>query len=69
LIPGAVKRKKKKPKKKKAGGTGPAKQTEPPRIGVSKLFLSGQYPIGEIRDYTDQYSLEQNELTAAIYGE
>ncbi|EJD54865.1 peptidase M24A, methionine aminopeptidase [Auricularia subglabra TFB-10046 SS5] len=43
------KKKKKKPKKK----TGAAKQSEPPRIGLSKLFADGVYPEGEIVEYKD----------------
>ncbi|KAI3622111.1 methionine type [Moniliophthora roreri] len=41
------KKKKKKPKKKKA------EQSDPPRIGLSKLFPSGVYPEGEIQPYKD----------------
>ena len=55
---GATKKKKKKPKKKKTGaggGGGANKQTSPPRTGLSKLFPSGEYPIGEIHEYTDKY--------------
>lgn len=43
------KKKKKKPKKKKAT------QSEPPRVGLSKLFPSGVYPEGELTDYKDEY--------------
>jgi methionyl aminopeptidase len=54
----AKKKKKKKPKKKKnaaAAAGGPAmKQTEPPSIGVSKLYPSGQYPVGEVSEYTGE---------------
>jgi methionyl aminopeptidase len=42
------KKKKKKPKKKKA------EQSEPPRVGLSKLFPSGVYPTGEIQEYKDE---------------
>lgn len=47
--PGAAskKKKKKKPKKKKVT------QSEPPRVGLSKLFPSGVYPEGEIQEYKD----------------
>ncbi|KAJ8084552.1 Methionine aminopeptidase 2 [Marasmius tenuissimus] len=41
------KKKKKKPKKKKI------EQSDPPRIGLSKLFPSGIYPEGEIQLYKD----------------
>ncbi|KAF8846131.1 peptidase M24A, methionine aminopeptidase [Paxillus ammoniavirescens] len=41
------KKKKKKPKKKKV------QQTDPPRIGLSKIFPSGLYPEGEIQPYKD----------------
>jgi methionyl aminopeptidase len=54
----SAKKKKKKSKKKKTGAAnGASKQSSPPRVGLSKLFPSGQYPIGEIRDYTDEYHL------------
>jgi methionyl aminopeptidase len=45
----AKKRKKKKrPKKKKA------EQSDPPRVGLSKLFPGGEYPEGEILEYRDE---------------
>ncbi|THH02315.1 hypothetical protein EW026_g517 [Hermanssonia centrifuga] len=50
-VPGAgegkKKKKKKKTKKKKA------EQSEPPRIGLSKLFPDGNYPEGELQEYKD----------------
>ncbi|KAL5535648.1 MAP2 [Sanghuangporus sanghuang] len=39
------KKKKRKPKKKKL------EQTDPPRVGLSKLFPDGVYPEGEIQEY------------------
>lgn len=48
----AKKKKKKKPKKKKATT---ATQSEPPRVGLSKLFPNGVYPEGEIQEYKDEY--------------
>ncbi|KAH9949402.1 methionine aminopeptidase 2-like protein [Amylocystis lapponica] len=39
------KKKKKKPKKKKA------EQSEPPRVGLSKLFPDGHWPEGELQEY------------------
>ncbi|KAF8560126.1 peptidase M24A methionine aminopeptidase [Imleria badia] len=41
------KKKKKKPKKKKV------QQTDPPRVGLSKIFTNGIYPEGEIQPYKD----------------
>lgn len=41
------KKKKKKPKKKKV------EQSDPPRLGLSKLFPSGTYPEGELQPYKD----------------
>ncbi|KIJ66191.1 hypothetical protein HYDPIDRAFT_174360 [Hydnomerulius pinastri MD-312] len=41
------KKKKKKPKKKKV------QQTDPPRVGLSKIFPSGVFPEGEIQPYKD----------------
>jgi hypothetical protein len=42
------KKKKKKPKKKKAH------QSDPPRVGLSKIFTNGVYPEGEIQPYKDE---------------
>ncbi|KAF2230443.1 peptidase M24A, methionine aminopeptidase [Viridothelium virens] len=48
-------KKRKKPKKKKAKKKGttqlPAKQSSPPRVPLSDLFQSGNYPEGEIQCY------------------
>ena len=44
------KKKKKKPKKKKVSQS----QSDPPRVGLSKLFPSGVYPTGEICEYKDE---------------
>jgi len=44
---GKKKKKKKRPKKKKA------EQSEPPRVGLSKLFPDGKYPEGELQEYKD----------------
>ncbi|KAG9314142.1 peptidase M24A methionine aminopeptidase [Chiua virens] len=41
------KKKKKKPKKKKV------QQTDPPRVGLSKIFTNGIFPEGEIQPYKD----------------
>jgi len=45
---GKKKKKKKKSKKKKVY------QSEPPRVGLSKLFPNGIYPEGEIQEYRDE---------------
>jgi methionyl aminopeptidase len=42
------KKKKKKPKKKKL------EQSEPPRVGLSKLFPNGIYKEGELQPYKDE---------------
>ena len=47
---GKKKKKKKKPKKKKIGVV----QSDPPRIGLSKLFPDANYPEGEIQEYVDE---------------
>ncbi|CCM03795.1 uncharacterized protein FIBRA_05943 [Fibroporia radiculosa] len=44
------KKKKKKPKKKKV------EQTEPPRVALSKIFPSGNYPEGELQEYKNDNS-------------
>lgn len=68
---GAAKKKNKKKKsgaaKKKAkalkaaaGATGAAmKQTEPPTIGLTKMFLDGCYPLGEFQEY-DESKFDDN---------
>jgi methionyl aminopeptidase len=47
----AKKKKKKKPKKKKAAAGVPLVQSEPPRVGLSKIFLDGVFPVGEEEEY------------------
>lgn len=42
------KKKKKKSKKKKV------QQSDPPRVGLSKIFTNGVYPEGEIQPYKDE---------------
>lgn len=48
------KKKKKKPKKKKAAAAAPSEQSEPPRVGLTKIFTSGVFPVGEIQEYKDE---------------
>ncbi|KAH7886029.1 methionine aminopeptidase 2-like protein [Phlebopus sp. FC_14] len=50
LMAGEVKKKKKKKKKKKAKKK-KIEQSDPPRIGISKIFTNGIYPEGEIQPY------------------
>ena len=57
---GKKKKKKKKPKKKKA------QQTEPPTIGLSKLFPDGKFPEGELQEYKSECVLSA--LLSAIFG-
>ena len=45
------KRKRKRKPKSKTGGANPTKQTSPPRVLLSNLFPSGEYPIGQEVDY------------------
>ena len=45
---GKKKKKKKKPKKKKL------EQTEPPTIGLTKLFPDGKFPEGELQEYKNE---------------
>lgn len=56
----------KKKKKKKKNQKKKKKQTEPPTVGLSKLFPSGNYPEGELQDYNDSLvrksSAEKREL-------
>ncbi|KAF8862337.1 methionine aminopeptidase 2-like protein [Acephala macrosclerotiorum] len=53
----AKKKRKRKRKPKKAGGAGganPTKQSDPPRVLLSNLYPSGEYPVGEEVDYKDE---------------
>ena len=47
------KKKKKKSKKKKV------EQTEPPTIGLSKLFPDGKFPEGELQEYKNECAFLQ----------
>jgi methionyl aminopeptidase len=52
---GKKKRKRKrKPKSKTGGGPVATKQTSPPRVLLSNLFPSGEYPTGEEVEYRDE---------------
>jgi methionyl aminopeptidase len=50
----AKKKRKRKRKPKKAGGANATKQTSPPRVLLSNLFPSGEYPVGEEVEYRDE---------------
>ncbi|KAJ9285624.1 hypothetical protein DTO027B5_6423 [Paecilomyces variotii] len=45
-------KKKRKKRKKRNINASPLKQSSPPRIPLSELFPSGQYPIGEVQEYS-----------------
>lgn len=47
------KKKKKKNKKKKKGPKAAVAQTEPPTVGMTKLFPNGVYPVGELQAYDE----------------
>lgn len=49
-LSGAAKKKKKKKKSKKKK----LEQSNPPRVGLSKLFPSNVYPEGELQPYKDE---------------
>jgi methionyl aminopeptidase len=51
---GAKKKRKRKKKSKKAGGATPKVQSSPPRVLLSNLFPSGEYPVGEEVEYRDE---------------
>lgn len=48
----ARKNRKKLKKKKKQAAAPPAKQSSPPRVPLSDIFLSREYPRGELQSYT-----------------
>ncbi|EPQ30507.1 uncharacterized protein PFL1_02033 [Pseudozyma flocculosa PF-1] len=61
---GAATKSKKKKKKNKSGAAkrkakAAGTQTEPPTIGVTKLFPSGVFPVGEIQEY-DESKFDDN---------
>ena len=53
--------KKKKKKKKRANksttSTTSLQQTDPPSIPITQLYPNGQYPIGEIQEYKNEYAV------------
>lgn len=56
-VNGAAKKKKKRKPKKKKGAAGASKtQTSPPRVRLSDLFPSGQYPVGQEEEYRNENS-------------
>lgn len=52
-MPSDAKKKRKKSKKKKKPADPTLKQTSPPRVLLSNLFPSGEYPEGEIQPYNE----------------
>ncbi|CCG84870.1 protein of unknown function [Taphrina deformans PYCC 5710] len=58
------KKKKKKPKKKSK-----PKQTEPPSVGLSRLFASGVYPHGQAMPYNDNLKRSTDEEERALERE
>jgi len=50
----AKKKRKRKRKPKKAGGATHTKQSSPPRVLLSNLFPSGDYPVGQEEEYRDE---------------
>jgi methionyl aminopeptidase len=60
---GDAKKKKKKKKPKKKAKT--EQQSEPPRVGLSKLFPDGNYPEGELHEYKDEWVSDMGGLTDA----
>ncbi|APA12324.1 hypothetical protein SS1G_10653 [Sclerotinia sclerotiorum 1980 UF-70] len=51
---GAKKKRKRKKKPKKKAGANPKVQSSPPRVLLSNLFPSGEYPVGEEVEYRDE---------------
>lgn len=54
---GEAKKKKKKNKKKKKKT--PSAQTDPPTVGIAKLFPDKIYPVGQLCDYPDEENLKR----------
>lgn len=55
------KRKKPKKKKQKRAAPLPAQQSSPPRVPLSDLFPSGEYPEGELQSYTQVQTVAAEE--------
>lgn len=55
----AAKKKKKsgaaKKKRQAANGKKNVRQTDPPTIGLTKIFSDGVFPVGEIQEYDDKF--------------
>ncbi|RKF80524.1 Methionine aminopeptidase 2 [Golovinomyces cichoracearum] len=47
-------KKRKKKKKSKKNRADPTKQSDPPRVLLSNLFPTGEYPVGQLEDYRDE---------------
>lgn len=61
---GAAKKKKKNKKKKKKSKAGAMTQSEPPRVGLTKIYTDGKFPVGEIQQYdTSKFSEERKRVT------
>ncbi|WFD43795.1 methionyl aminopeptidase [Malassezia psittaci] len=55
---------KNKNKKKKKSGKPAMQQTEPPTVGLTKMFPGGNFPVGEIQAYdTSKFSEERKRVT------
>lgn len=46
-------------KRKAKGSKQPIQQTDPPTIGLTKIFLDGCYPVGEIQEYDTSKFLDE----------
>lgn len=53
------KKKKKSGAQKKKAKKAPSQQTDPPSIGLTKLFLNGCYPVGEEVEYDTSKFLDE----------
>lgn len=60
---------KKKKKKKKSKKKAKPKQTEPPSVGLSKLFANGIYPMGQLMSYNDNLKRTTDEEARAMERE
>ncbi|KAF5026672.1 hypothetical protein F66182_1221 [Fusarium sp. NRRL 66182] len=50
---GSSKKKRKRKPKKKKKTKAPTQQSSPPRVPLSDLFTTGEYPVGELQSYPD----------------
>ncbi|OLN88181.1 Methionine aminopeptidase 2-1 [Colletotrichum chlorophyti] len=65
---GIAKERKRKPKKKKKKKKAAAKQSSPPKVPLTDLFPSGEYPSGEFVDYAEETNTARSTAAELRYN-